>query len=104
MPNVFKWSGKSPKGEVLKGEFTASSKEEVQTYLRKQRIVPTKIAQKSAALFGISDLEQALDSSDNAIKTLAEAIAGEDADGDHGALRHASHHLPDGQQASGAGR
>jgi type IV pilus assembly protein PilC len=53
MPTVFKWSGKSPKGEVVKGEFTASSKEEVQTYLRKQRIVPTKIAQKSAALFGI---------------------------------------------------
>ena len=53
MPNVFKWSGKSPKGEVIKGEFTASSKEEVQTYLRKQRIVPTKIAQKSGAPFGI---------------------------------------------------
>ncbi len=53
MPNIFKWTGKSPKGEVIKGEFTASSKEEVQSYLRKQRIVPTKIAPKTAAPFGI---------------------------------------------------
>lgn len=53
MPTVFKWAGKSPKGEVVKGEFTASSKEEVQSYLRKQRIIPTKIAQKAAAPFGI---------------------------------------------------
>lgn len=49
---VFKWSGKSVKGTVVKGELTAASKEEVQAYLRKQRIVPTRISQKSKALFG----------------------------------------------------
>lgn len=48
---VFKYSGKSAKGVVVKGELTASSKEEVQSYLRKQRIVPTSISQKAKPLF-----------------------------------------------------
>jgi len=51
MATVYKWTGKSPKGEVIKGEFSAASKEEVQSYLRKQRIIPTKIAQKPKPLF-----------------------------------------------------
>jgi len=51
MPTVFKWEGKSSKGNIVKGELAAESKEEVQAYLRKQRIVPKKIAEKSKPLF-----------------------------------------------------
>ncbi len=51
MATVFKWTGKSTKGEVLKGEFTAGTKEEVKAYLRKQRIIPTNISQKSRQQF-----------------------------------------------------
>jgi type IV pilus assembly protein PilC len=54
MSTVYKWSGKSSKGSVVKGELTAASKEEVQSYLRKQRIVPTKISQKAKPLFSMS--------------------------------------------------
>ena len=53
MSTVFKYSGKSAKGSVVKGELTAASKEEVQAYLRKQRIVPTKISQKAKPLFSM---------------------------------------------------
>ncbi|MBI5099111.1 MAG: type II secretion system F family protein [Nitrospirae bacterium] len=52
MATVFKWTGKSPQGAVLKGELTAGSREEVQTYLRRQRIVPTDISQKTKPLLG----------------------------------------------------
>ncbi|RJQ46255.1 MAG: type II secretion system F family protein [Nitrospiraceae bacterium] len=51
MATVFKWTGKSPQGGMLKGELTAGSKEEVQTYLRRQRIMPTNIAPKAKPLF-----------------------------------------------------
>ncbi len=51
MSNVYIWKGKSPKGEVVKGEFAAKSKEEVQSYLRKQRIIATKISPKPKTLF-----------------------------------------------------
>ena len=51
MPKIFKWEGKSSKGNIVKGELTAESKEEVQSYLRKQRIVPKNIAEKSKPLF-----------------------------------------------------
>jgi type IV pilus assembly protein PilC len=51
MATVFKWTGKSAKGAVVKGELTAASKEEVQAYLRKQRIIPTRIFQKAKPLF-----------------------------------------------------
>ena len=51
MPKIFKWEGKSSKGDNVKGQITADSKEEVQSYLRKQRIVPKKIAEKSKPLF-----------------------------------------------------
>lgn len=51
MATVFKWTGKGAKGAVVKGELTAGSKEEVEAYLRKQRIVPTKISQKPKPLF-----------------------------------------------------
>lgn len=48
---VFKWSGKSAKGEVIKGELTAANPEEVKAYLRKQRIVPKSISKKPKPLF-----------------------------------------------------
>ena len=52
MPTVFKWEGKSSKGNIVKGELTAESKEEVQSYLRKQRILPKKIVEKPKPMFG----------------------------------------------------
>jgi len=52
MPKIFKWEGKSSKGNIVKGVLTADSKEEVQSYLRKQRIVTTKVAEKAGPLFG----------------------------------------------------
>lgn len=52
MPKIFKWEGKSSKGNIVKGELTAESKEEVQSYLRKQRVVPKKIAEKAGPAFG----------------------------------------------------
>ena len=52
MPKIFKWEGKSSRGSIVKGELTAETKEEVQSYLRKQRIIPRKIAEKSKPLFG----------------------------------------------------
>ena len=52
MATVFKWTGKSSQGAVMKGELTAGSREEVQTYLRRQRIVPTDISQKTKPLLG----------------------------------------------------
>jgi len=52
MAIVFKWSGKSPQGTLLKGELTAESKEEVQTHLRRQRIIPTDISPKAKSLLG----------------------------------------------------
>lgn len=36
---------------MVKGELTAASKEEVQAYLRKQRIIPTRISQKAKPMF-----------------------------------------------------
>lgn len=52
MATIYKWTGKSPQGGALKGELTAGSREEVQAYLRRQRIVPTDISQKTKPLFG----------------------------------------------------
>lgn len=52
MPKVFKWEGKSTRGNAVKGEVTAESKEEVRSYLRKQRIAATRITEKSRPLFG----------------------------------------------------
>ncbi len=51
MATVFKWTGKSPRGEIVKGELTSNSKEEVKSYLRKQRIIPTRISPKPKPLF-----------------------------------------------------
>jgi len=53
MPTLFQWSGKTSQGTIQKGELTANSKEEVISYLRKQRIVPTIITQKQKAAFDI---------------------------------------------------
>ena len=60
MATVYKWTGKSAKGEIVKGELSSNSKEEVKTILRKQRIIPTKISQKAKPLLsglggGIND-------------------------------------------------
>jgi type IV pilus assembly protein PilC len=52
MATVFKWTGKSTQGAVMKGELTAESREEVQTYLRRQRIIPTNISLKGKPLLG----------------------------------------------------
>ncbi len=51
MATVFKWTGKSPKGEIVRGELTSNSKEEVKSQLRKQRIIPTRISPKPKPLF-----------------------------------------------------
>ena len=50
-PIVFRWSGKTPKGTVQKGELTAGSKEEVIAHLRKQSIVPTSVSAKPKPAF-----------------------------------------------------
>ncbi|MBI5739375.1 MAG: type II secretion system F family protein [Nitrospirae bacterium] len=52
MATVFKWTGKSQQGATLQGELTAGSKNEVQTYLRRQRISPISISPKAKPLFG----------------------------------------------------
>ncbi|MBI5410271.1 MAG: type II secretion system F family protein [Nitrospirae bacterium] len=49
---VYKWTGKSAKGAVIKGELTAASIDEVKAYLRKQRIIPTSVSKKSKLLSG----------------------------------------------------
>jgi type IV pilus assembly protein PilC len=51
MAEVFKWTGKSPKGGVVKGELTANSPEEVRSILRKQRIIPQSITKKPKSIF-----------------------------------------------------
>jgi type IV pilus assembly protein PilC len=51
MSTVYKWTGKSARGEIVKGELSSNSKEEVKTILRKQRIIPTKISQKQKPPF-----------------------------------------------------
>ena len=48
---VFKWTGKSTKGTVVSGELPANSVQEVETHLRKQRIIPQKISKKAPPLF-----------------------------------------------------
>ncbi len=49
---VFKWTGKTARGEIQTGEMSAGSKEEVTNFLRKQRITATKVAPKQQELFG----------------------------------------------------
>jgi type IV pilus assembly protein PilC len=53
MPIIFQWSGKTTRGTIEKGELTANTREEVASYLRKQKIVPTIITQKKKAAFSI---------------------------------------------------
>jgi type IV pilus assembly protein PilC len=48
---VFKWTGKSTKGIIVKGELPANSVQDVETHLRKQRIIPQKISKKAQPLF-----------------------------------------------------
>src|SRR5215468_3699329 len=49
---TFRWQGVSPKGETLKGEMEATSREAVIIRLRTQRIqpVPSKIKEKGKGL------------------------------------------------------
>jgi type IV pilus assembly protein PilC len=47
---TFVWKGKSPKGESLGGEYTASDRREVSEYLRKRRIIITSIKKKPKEL------------------------------------------------------
>ena len=54
MPTTFKWTGKTPKGSVQKGELTAETKEDVIASLRKQGIIPTIVAEKKAAGLNLS--------------------------------------------------
>jgi type IV pilus assembly protein PilC len=51
MPIIFQWAGRNTRGEVLKGEFTANTREEVLVHLRKQRITPTVVKEKAKAAF-----------------------------------------------------
>jgi len=51
MAEIYKWSGKASNGDVVKGELTASSDQEVKAYLRKQRIIPKSVSKKPKALF-----------------------------------------------------
>ncbi len=44
--DIYIWKGKNIKGEELKGEIEAESKEEVERKLRAQRIIPVKIKKK----------------------------------------------------------
>ena len=54
MPTVFRWTGRTSKGAIQKGEFTANNKEEVTAYLRRQSIIPTDISPKPKALFKLT--------------------------------------------------
>ncbi len=51
MSEIYKWSGKASNGDVVKGEITAASDQEVKAYLRKQRIIPKSVSKKPKALF-----------------------------------------------------
>jgi len=53
MSSVFEWAGRTAKGNIQKGKFTANSKEEVATYLRRQNIIPTSIIPRHKARFKI---------------------------------------------------
>ena len=44
--SVFSWQGKSPKGEVVSGEYTAEDRRAVSEYLRKRRVSITSIKKK----------------------------------------------------------
>jgi len=43
---IFLWTGKNRKGELIKGELEAETKEEVEATLRRQGIIPEKIKKK----------------------------------------------------------
>ena len=43
------WKGKTAKGEILSGEYEATSKDELTAYLRKRRITITSIKEKKKA-------------------------------------------------------
>ena len=46
MATTFVWKGRSPKGEVLSGEYNADDRRDVSEYLRKRRIIITSIKKK----------------------------------------------------------
>jgi len=45
-PTIFKWEGKTRQGAIQKGEIAAKSKDDVMSLLRKQNILPIKVAAK----------------------------------------------------------
>ncbi|MBI5675225.1 MAG: type II secretion system F family protein [Nitrospirae bacterium] len=51
MPIIFQWAGRNTRGEVLKGEFTANTRDEVLAHLRKERITPTVVREKPKSGF-----------------------------------------------------
>jgi len=50
--DTFTWTGKGKDGKIVKGELSASSVALVKAELRKQGIIPKKIAKKSKPMFG----------------------------------------------------
>jgi len=50
MADIYKWSGKAANGDVIKGEITSASEQEVKAYLRKQRIIPKSVSKKPKSL------------------------------------------------------
>jgi len=49
MPILFQWAGRNTRGEVIKGEFTANTRDEVLAHLRRERITPTVVKEKVKA-------------------------------------------------------
>jgi type IV pilus assembly protein PilC len=43
---IFKWEGKTLKGQIKKGEYEGADQAAVRVYLRQQNVIPTKIAPK----------------------------------------------------------
>ncbi len=46
MATTYVWKGKSPKGEILTGEYEADDRQEVSEYLRKRRVIITSVRKK----------------------------------------------------------
>lgn len=47
---IFKWEGKTLRGQIKKGEFEAPDEAAVRIYLRQQNIIPTKIVSKGTQI------------------------------------------------------
>ena len=47
MATTFIWKGRNPSGEILSGEYTAESREELIAYLRKRKIIVTSVRERA---------------------------------------------------------